>query len=64
MDPAVLGTLRIGLDAIEAEARNYRAFRPMPARERRSWPIRATVASALRRLAAALDQPSVGEVAR
>lgn len=64
MDPAVLGTLRIGLDAIEAEARNYRAMRPMAARKRRSWPVRATAASVLRRLAAVLDRPTIGEVAR
>jgi hypothetical protein len=64
MDPAVIGTIRIGLDAIEAEARNYRALRPAAVRKRRSWPVRATTAAVLRRLAAALDRPPVGEVAR
>ena len=59
-DPAALGTLRIGLDAIEAEARNDRprsAVRTRPA-------VRVVLAGALRRAAAMLDRPTVREVAR
>jgi hypothetical protein len=59
LDPAVLGTLRIGLDAIAAKASDNR---PRPS----WWPrtsIRAALAASLRRLAAALDRPSLGEVA-
>jgi hypothetical protein len=61
MDPAALGTLRIGLDAIEAEARYDRPRRPTVARRRRPRPIRVTTVAVLRRLAAALDRPTVGE---
>jgi hypothetical protein len=65
IDPAVLGTLRIGLDAIEAEANDNRLRRSHPARKS----IRVAVADSLRRLAAALDRPAldqsaVGEAAR
>jgi hypothetical protein len=63
MDPAALGTLRIGLDAIEAEARYDRPRRPTVAHANRSRPIRVTLASVLRRLAATLDRPTVGEAA-
>lgn len=64
-DPAVIGTLRLGLDAIEAEARNYRALRPVPARVRRSRsrPVCVAVATVLRRFAGAIDRPAVGEAA-
>lgn len=63
MDPAVLGTLRVGLDAIDAEARRYEQPRPRPVavRHRVSGPVRLAVARALRRAAAALDRPSMRE---
>jgi hypothetical protein len=62
MDPAALGTLRIGLDAIEAEARYDRAGRPT-ARGRATRPVRVTLAAALRRIAVVLDRPATGEAA-
>lgn len=62
-DPAVLGTLLIGLGANEAEARNYRENRPIASRRRARGDVRLALARMLRRTAALLDRPSVGEVA-
>ena len=64
MDPAALGTLRIGLDAIEAEARAERPHRSTTARASRIRPARVTLASVLRRIATVLDGRSLGEPAR
>ena len=59
-----MGTLRIGLDAIEADAR--RGERGLVAADRRSQhrPVRVVLAAALRRAAAALDSSPIGETAR
>jgi hypothetical protein len=59
IDPAVLGTLRVGLDAIQAEANDSRPRRSHPSRKS----IRVAVADSLRRLAAALDRPAVNRPA-
>jgi hypothetical protein len=64
MDPAALGTVRIGLDAIAAEARYDRPRRSTAARKRASRPLRVTIAAGLRRLAAMIDRPTAVEVAR
>ena len=64
MDPAVLGTLRIGLDAIEAESRYDRPRRPTMGLRPASRPVHVSLASGLRRLAAVLDRPIGGEIAR
>ena len=61
MDPAVLGTLRIGLDAIDAEA-HPRSRRRAAYRSRTSRPrIRVIVAAMLRRAAEMLEPHAVGE---
>ena len=61
MDPAVLGTLRIGLDAIDAEthprARRQPAYRSRSAQPR----IRVTLAALLRRTAELLEPRAVGD---
>jgi hypothetical protein len=60
IDPGALGTLLIGLDAIEAEARLDRPQRRAPAARRpRPGVVRLAVARALHRVAAALEQPAV-----
>jgi hypothetical protein len=61
-DPAVLGTLLIGLNAERAEAHGTRRHRAVSAAGGARFRIRATVARGLRRVAALLDQPRVGEV--
>ncbi len=61
MDPAVLGTLRIGLDAIDAETRP-RARRQAANRSRTAQPrIRVTLAALLRRTAELLEPRAVGD---
>ena len=63
MDPAALGTLRIGLDAIDAEA-HPRARRRSADRRRSASPrVRLTLAAALRRAAEALE-PRVVDASR
>ena len=60
MDPAVLGTLRIGLDPIDAETRT-RTRRQAARRRRTTQPrIRVTVAALLRRTAELLEPHTVG----
>lgn len=61
MDPAVLGTLRIGLDALDADARPHRA-RPRDARSRSALTgLRTTFAAALRLVADHLEpRPTAG----
>ena len=62
-DPAALGTLLIGLDAIEAEGRaDARPRRRLQSR-RDGHSVRLAIASGLRRAAAALEGP-VREPAR
>jgi hypothetical protein len=63
MDPAVLGTLRIGLDALDADARPHRP-RPHTAGSRSAWTgLRATLAAALRLVADHLEpRPTAGAV--
>ena len=61
MDPAVLGTLRIGLDAIDAEARSNDRRRAA-ARARAARPgIRTRFAGALRRTADLLEPRTIRE---
>ena len=64
IDPGALGTLLIGLNAIEAEARMDRPLRAAPARRKSPGVVRLAVARALRRAAAALEQPAIREIAR
>ena len=60
MDPAVLGTLRIGLDAIDAET-HPRARRPPVGRTHpTSARLRTTMAALLRRIADVLEPRAVG----
>lgn len=61
-DPGAMGTLIIGLNAERAETANDRRRRLEVAvrRERRAG-LRIAVANVLRRTAALLDQPAVGE---
>lgn len=61
-DPAVMGTLLIGLGAVRAEATDDRPRRSVAARRRRLVNLRVALARGLRRAAARLDQPAVGEV--
>jgi hypothetical protein len=61
-DPAAMGTLRIGLDADQdATARRDRR-RATAATARRKHVIRFALARGLRRAAAALERPNLGEV--
>ena len=62
MDPAALGTLRIGLDAIrlEAETPPARRRRAAVAAAARPRSIRFTLARELRQIADRLDRPLVG----
>ena len=55
MDPAALGTLRIGLDAIAAETRLEPHQTRRPATRRRPAGLRLAVARALRRTADVLE---------
>jgi hypothetical protein len=64
-DPAALGTLRIGLDAISAQQGHHQIGRPSSRRitpPRRSQ-IRPAIANSLRWVARMLDRPAVGEAA-
>lgn len=62
-DPAMLGTLRIGLDAIAAEARADERGRP-PARPRPARTgLRVGIAHALRRAADLLEPRPMGHAA-
>ena len=64
LDPGAMGTLLIGLEAINNETSAARAHRPGKA-PRRSRSIRAALASGLRRAADDLQpQPVVSAVAR
>jgi hypothetical protein len=62
-DPAAMGTLLIGLNAIQAESQDDRPRRVVPARRREPGAVRLAIARALRRTAAALERPTIGEVA-
>ena len=59
-DPAALGTLIIGLEAVRAETHDARP-RPTPAAPRRALSIRWGLARGLRRAAAMLEPRPVGE---
>jgi hypothetical protein len=61
-DPAVMGTLLIGLEAVRAEANGERPRRSVAGRRRRLIGLRLTLAHGLRRAAALLEQPAAGEV--
>jgi hypothetical protein len=61
-DPAVMGTLLIGLDADQAETQTIRRRRSVAA-PRREHAIRLALARGLRRAAALLEPRTVGEVA-
>jgi hypothetical protein len=63
-DPAAMGTLLIGLNAVRAETQNDRRRRSVVARHREHLGLRVALARGLRRAAALLEQPSVGEVAQ
>lgn len=68
-DPSALGTLRIGLDAIQADADRAATGETSPATDRRHAPVgnqrqprtrlRVTLAGTLRRLADALEPRTV-----
>ena len=62
IDPGALGTLRIGLDAIDAESHSHRPRRSATASSRQRTGIRVALATALRRAAAVLEGPRVSEV--
>ena len=64
-DPAALGTLRIGLDAIATQQTDDQLSGPRhrhiaPQRQSR---LRPAIANTLRWLAGMLDRPAVGEAA-
>jgi hypothetical protein len=62
-DPAAMGTLLIGLNAVRADAQDdHRPRRAVSARQRDHVGLRVALARALRRAAAMLDRPTVGEV--
>jgi hypothetical protein len=63
LDPAVWGTLLIGLGAERAKSQGHRRRRPVAAPVRRPLGIRMALARSLRRVAAVLEGPTVGEVA-
>jgi hypothetical protein len=62
-DPAVLGTLLIGLNAERASTQVDRRRRGVSAANQDGFRIRTTIARGLRRAAALLDQPAVGSAA-
>jgi hypothetical protein len=62
-DPAVLGTLLIGLNAERAKALPDQRRRMRAAPRRETIGARVALAHGLRRIAAALDKPAVREVA-
>ena len=61
IDPGALGTLRIGLDAIDAESHTHRPRRSATAPRRERAGVRMALASGLRRIASALERPTVTE---
>jgi hypothetical protein len=62
-DPAILGTVRIGLDSIQAEADAYDDPRRRPVRPRRERVgIRIMLVRGLRRTAALLERPTAARV--
>ena len=61
IDPGALGTLRIGLDAIDAESQTHRRRRSVTAPRRERAGIRLALAAGLRRVASALEGPRVSE---
>jgi hypothetical protein len=61
IDPGALGTLRIGLDAIDAESHTHRPRRSATAPRRKRPGIRVVLATALRRVASVLDRPRISE---
>lgn len=62
-DPAAMGTLIIGLDdAVQAETRTDRRARSVTA-PRREPSLRVALARGLRRAAALLEPPTLGELA-
>jgi hypothetical protein len=66
-DPAVIGTLLIGLNAVNAQDGQPRREHPRRSTEaspRGRRPFRVALAGAFRRAAAALDAPPAGEVAQ
>jgi hypothetical protein len=63
IDPAVLGTLLIGLGAERAEAQDHRPRRPVAVPVRRPPGVRVALARSLRRAAELLEGPRVGEAA-
>ena len=64
IDPGALGTLRIGLDALDGESHTHRPRRSVTTPRHERTAIRVALASGLRRAAAALDRPAVSEGAR
>ena len=62
IDPGALGTLRIGLDAIDAESHAHRRRSKSAPRRRRAG-VRVALATGLRRVASALDRPRASEAA-
>ena len=63
MDPAVLGTLRIGLDAIHDEAQPRRPRRSANGRQTARPLLRPALAALLRRAAELLEPRHGGEAA-
>ena len=62
-DPAVMGTLLIGLDGDRVKARDHRRHPAVAVAHRERLGLRQGLANARRRAAAVLDRPTVGEVA-
>jgi hypothetical protein len=62
-DPAVMGTLLIGLDSVRDATRMDRPQRSVAQRRRAPVGIRVAIARALRRAAALLERPSAREAA-
>ena len=62
-DPAAMGTLLIGLDGDRAETHNDGRRRQAAAPHHYDDGIRLALARGLRRAAARLERPTVGEVA-
>jgi len=63
LDPGAMGTLLIGLDAIEDETQTHRAPHPVAA-PHRARTIRSALARALRRGADLLQPRTAGELAK
>jgi hypothetical protein len=61
IDPGALGTLRIGLDAIDAESQTHQRRRSVAASQRERAGMRVALATGLRRLALALERPRISE---